>query len=304
MFKLFACLLGAGALVAGAAPAGADPSQDERASVAFHWRDPNITESSGLALVSGFFVTANDNGDEGRVFTVDSSGSTVGVTKWNQRPRDVEAVAPAGPGSVWVGDIGDNHAQRSTISVGKVPVGRGTRTVTPSAYTLAYPDGPHNAEALLVHPVTHRLYIATKEFVGASLYAAPPTLRAGIVNRLSRVGSVASVVTDGAFDADGCHLVLRTYGKAHVYALTGLRKIGSATLPTQQQGEGLALMRDNTIYLSSEGRYSDVLRYRLPSTLDNALRATAPDPDLMSWLAPGTSAAAAAAAAWAQAAQD
>lgn len=290
-----ACALSALVAPSGAAAPGADDA--ERASVAFRFKDGAITESSGLALAGGLFVTTNDNGDQGRVFTVDDSGHTVGVTRWNNRPRDVEALAPAGSDYVWVGDIGDNHAARSTIAVSKVRVGRGTRTVTPSTYTLAYPDGAHNAEALLRHPGTGRLYVATKEFAGAGLYAAPSSLRAGTVNRLTRVGPVAAIVTDGAFDARGCHIVLRTYGRAHVYAFPSLRHLGSASLPAQRQGEGLALARDKTIYLSSEGAYTEVWRYRLPPSLENALR-VAPDPTLLTWLAPGASAAAAAAELW------
>ena len=50
------------------------------------------------------------------------SGETVGVTGWTADPTDVEALAPAGPGSVWVGDIGDNRGLRDSITVAEVPV--------------------------------------------------------------------------------------------------------------------------------------------------------------------------------------
>ncbi len=75
----------------------------------FAFQDPAIVESSGLvALGDGLFATTNDSGDSGRVFTVDDDGETVGVTTWASTPDDVEALAPAGDGEVWVGDIGDN----------------------------------------------------------------------------------------------------------------------------------------------------------------------------------------------------
>jgi hypothetical protein len=95
------------------------------------FEDPEIVESSGLAVVDGLLVTTNDSGDSGRVFTVDpATGETVGVTQWSADPVDVEALAPAGGGEVWVGDIGDNRAERTSVSVARVPVGRGTVTST------------------------------------------------------------------------------------------------------------------------------------------------------------------------------
>ncbi|MFN8098468.1 MAG: hypothetical protein U0Q21_09300 [Dermatophilaceae bacterium] len=252
--------------VLGAGAAQADTT------VLFRFADAEITESSGLALVRDLYVTVNDSGDRGRVFTVDSSGATVGVTSWADRPVDIEAVAVAGPGEVWVGDIGDNAATRASIRVFRVEVGRMTRTVTPHAVRLAYADRPHNAESLLVHPVTGRLYIATKQTAGGSLYAAPRTLTSG-VNTLTKLGPVASLVTDGTFSDDGAHVLLRNYGKVFVYGFPSLRLLGSAALPAQPQGEGMALGSDGALVLTSEGVRSAVLRYTLPPRLTRILGA-------------------------------
>ena len=92
------------------------------------FEDPEIVESSGLVVDDGLLVTTNDSGDSGRVFTVDpATGETVGVTQWSADPVDVEALAPAGGNEVWVGDIGDNRAERPSVFVARVPVGRGNR---------------------------------------------------------------------------------------------------------------------------------------------------------------------------------
>ena len=63
----------------------------------FAFQDPAIVESSGLvALGDGLFVTTNDSGDSGRVFTVDDDGETVGRHRLvRHHPDDVEALAPA-----------------------------------------------------------------------------------------------------------------------------------------------------------------------------------------------------------------
>ncbi|MGY2700466.1 hypothetical protein [Nocardioides sp. HB32] len=225
----------------------------------FAWQDPAIVESSGLVVSDGLFVTVNDSGDTGRVFTVDAAGTTVGVTSWPGEPTDAEALAPAGPSEVWVGDIGDNTASRSSVTVMRVPFGPGDRTVTPPAYSLVYPDGPHDAEALLAAP-DGRLLVVSKELLGGAVYAAPQHLSATGPNELQKVTRTMGFVTDGAFFPDGRHYVLRDYGTAAVYTYPRNVRVASFRLPDQQQGEGIAVDEDGWVHVSSEGEHSDVLR--------------------------------------------
>jgi hypothetical protein len=260
--------------VIGTAVAPGDPDRDE----VLRFADQRIVESSGLVAADGLFVTTNDSGDPGRLFVVDGSGRTVGLTRWADDPVDVEALAPAGSGLVWVGDIGDNPDERSSISVTRVPVGPGDRTVEEPAYRLVYPDGARDAEALLRHPTTGRLYVASKVAFGGTLYAAPAELDPARDNRLRRVGGVAGLVTDGAFFPDGRHLVLRTYTAALVYSFPALDVVGEIELPAQDQGEGIAVEGD-TLYLSSEGVRSALLRLAVPEEVRTAMAApTTPSP--------------------------
>lgn len=260
-------------LGAAAAPAADDPD------VAFRFRDPAIVESSGLVVQGDAFATTNDSGDTGRVFVVERrGGTTVGVTSWAEEPEDVEALAPAGPGMVWVADIGDNAASRPSVEVHRVRLGTGLRTVEPESFSLTYPDGPVDAEALLRHPRTGRLYVASKVVFGGSLYAAPPRLDPDRPNRLRRVGAVLPVATDGAFFPDGRHLVLRDYGRAVVYSFPGLERVAEVSLPDQQQGEGIAVAADGRVYVSSEGRQAPVLEVRLPARVRTVVDAAPATP--------------------------
>ena len=233
---------------------------------AFRFQGADVVESSGLVVLDdGLFVTTNDSGDTGRVFTVDPrTGRTVGTTTWSEDPEDVEALAPAGEGEVWVADIGDNGASRESVSVVRVPVGEGDRVVDPPAYELVYPDGAQDAESLLAHPATGRLYVASKGLLGGRLYAAPRRLSADRPNRLQAVGDVLPIATDGAFLASGDRLVLRDYGRLVGYAFPSLEVLGEVRLPAQRQGEGLAIARAGTAYVSSEGREAPVLEVALP----------------------------------------
>ena len=87
-------------------------------------------------------------------------------------PYDVEDLARARDGTFWLADIGDNGLNRSTIAVERLrPDGSAT------LFRLTYPDGPHDAEALLLTP-SGQLFIATKEPLRLErLHADRPAVR-------------------------------------------------------------------------------------------------------------------------------
>lgn len=251
---------------------GGDDSGTGRGEVVTTFVDPEIVESSGLVVGAGRVVTTNDSGDEGRVFVVDpASGRTVGVTRWADDPTDVEALAPAGPGHVWVGDIGDNLGRRDTIEVTRVPVSDSDQEVDEETIDLVLPAGGRDAEALLVHPRTGRLYVVTKGALAGEVLAAPTALDGDAPNPLRPVGRAPGMVTDGAFLPDGRHVVVRTYSRAVVLAFPSFAPVASWKLPDQPQGEGLAVGPDGGIYLSSEGVEEPLLRVQVPARAARAM---------------------------------
>ena len=247
--------------------AAATASPDE-GRVVFRFQDPAIVEASGLVVRDGLFLTTNDSGDSGRVFAVDpDTGRTSGITTWASDPQDVEALAPAGPGEVWVGDIGDNLEERDSIRVTRVPVGAGDRDESGTSYDLVFPGPARDAESLLSHPESGRLFVATKEIFGAALFAAPSELSPDHPNRLKRLGPTLTFATDGAFFPDGRHLVIRNYAQAVVYTFPGLERVAGFPLPDQQQGEAIAVSSDDRVFVTSEGRRQAVLEVRLAESV-------------------------------------
>jgi hypothetical protein len=246
---------------------GASVAPDNDGQVVFRFADSEIIESSGLVVRDGFVMTVNDSGDSARIFTVDlETGRTVGLTHWSGEARDVEALAPADRHLVWVGDIGDNLRERSSVRVTRVPYGRWDASVEGESFKLTYPDGPVDAEALLAHPVTGRLYVVSKEAFGGTVYESPVPLPASR-NLLRAIGDAPSLVTDGSFFPDGKHLVLRNYGSATVFTFPSLEEVGSFELPRQQQGEGISVAPDGRVYASSEGIRSPLLLISLPEAV-------------------------------------
>ncbi len=231
------------------------------------FRDPRITESSGLVDLGAVMVTSNDSGSGSRLYVVSqSTGRTVGVTDYRARTVDVEALASAGGRSVWVGDIGDNRAERSSVSVYRVKVGTGKRKVGAVRYRLAYPRGARNAESMFFDR-RGRLHLVTKSIKGGTVFEAPLRLRADRVNRLARIGRVRDYATDAAMLPGRRHLLVRGPGRAHVYTFPQLQLLGGFALPRQRQGEGVSVGPGGRIRLSSEGARSAVLEISLPTSI-------------------------------------
>ena len=148
-------------------------------------RVAELPEGSGLAAsrqTPGRFWSHNDSGGA-VVFALDAHGAVTGrVQLAGAAVEDWEAIAvgPCPAGScIFVADIGDNNAQRRSITIYRVPEpaeGSGTAQVD-GVFHASYPDGPHDAEALLMTP-DGRLHIVTKGDTGpVSFYRFPADLR-------------------------------------------------------------------------------------------------------------------------------
>ncbi|WP_246267329.1 hypothetical protein [Nonomuraea typhae] len=263
-------------------PVGAAQADDE--TRVFSFRDPRITESSGLAVSPahpGIYYTHNDSSAAPEFFAVDAQGRTKATFRVSgAQARDWEAMAaskdPAtGRGVLWFADIGDNlDGAWPDISVYKVmePSSLRDATVPAVRYRFRYADGGRNAEGIMVHPRTGRLYVVSKEFSG-SVYAAPEKLRTGRINILRKVAAAPLMATDAAYAPDGSSYVVRTYFSATLYRPSG-EMLAKVTMPQLEQAESIAYTADGKALLTgSEGARSPVYRVPLPS---RALAAASP----------------------------
>ena len=234
--------------------------------------DRRITESSGLVAAGDSLYTVNDGGDRLRVFVLDRGCRVRRVIENPLNPYDVEDLARSPDGTLWLADIGDNDAARRTVAVELL-----TDSGEASLFRFSYPDGAHDAEALLLD--RHgRPYLVTKEPLGARVYTPARTPAADrstplrLVVRLpfpptgtpgGPVGAVSQVlVTGGAVAAGGTRLVLRTYTDAYLWSapdgdLAAALRSGRPdriALPATAQGEAIAFSADGrTLLTSTEG---------------------------------------------------
>ena len=202
--------------------------------------DGLITDPSGLARSSWddeIWFTHNVGDPEPRLFAVGENGNTIGVLRL--RAADVNAweAISAGPAhTLWVGDVGDEAEVRPSITVYRIrePEGVTTASVTPAAYRFTYPDGPHDAEAIAVHPKSGDLFIVTSGPDDAAIYRAPRVITAAGLNQLVRVSSAPPGVVAASFSPDGRRLAMVTRTQGFLYTHVG----GTATpLPIPELGE-------------------------------------------------------------------
>lgn len=235
----------------------------------FRVADARITESSGLASsrVHPHTVwTVNDSGDTARVFAVDTrTGRTVGVHRFDAPVWDVEALALDPDGRLLVGDIGDNTGSRKLARIFWFDEpALGETSGGWASWEVAYPDGPHDAEALAVHPRTGRVYVVTKGRAGG-VYALPERPSRRGVNRLQRLAPAPATVTDAVFLPDGSGLVVRTYTHALLLDAQSFLQVAGERLPLQPQGETVAVAPGGDgLLVGSEGRGSLVQGVPVP----------------------------------------
>ncbi|MEU5579560.1 WD40 repeat domain-containing protein [Streptomyces huasconensis] len=238
----------------------------------FTIKDPRIVESSGLAASRahpGVYWTHNDQDKGAYLYAVDSrTGKTVATVTMSGigAPRDVEAISVGADGNLYVGDIGDNLGGTwSNVWIYKLPEPKTLKdqTVRATQYVVKYEDGARDAEALMVHPKTGRIYIADKKEEGGSLYEGPAEMSASGTNVFKKIAATDLWVTDGAFSPDGQQLALRGYFGGTSFAWKGAGKQpereGRLSVPFQRQGESVTYTPDGTTLMyGTEGAQSQV----------------------------------------------
>lgn len=254
--------------LAGAAPAAAEDGDGNKE---FTITDPRITESSGLAashLHPGIYWTHNDSDDGAYLYAVDSStGKTVATVTLTGvgTPRDVEAISIGPDNQIYVGDIGDNLGGTwPYVWIYQLPEPKNLtdQTIRATQYVVKYSDGARDAESLVVHPKTGRVYIVDKNEKGGHLYEGPAKLSASGTNVFKPIAPVADLeATDAALSPDGEQLVVRSYFGAIAYDWNGgkIKRLQRVSVPFLGQGESVTYTDDGTtLMFGAEGSDSPV----------------------------------------------
>lgn len=243
-------------------------------------RDRAIEEASGLVVSSvhaGIVYVHNDSGDSARFFALEPSGLLRGT--FDLAPaqaidwEDMARGPCGGPGScLYLADFGDNREKRPSYVIYRVAeptsFGPGARQAAAEALPFRYPDGSHNAEALLVHPTTGVVTIVTKVALGASgIYELPMPLTPGVEVTVKKLGELTPLgvsprITGGDVHPAATGVLLRTYTSVLYYAMGPGQSVASALMgtactlpaPDEPQGEAVGWLPKGDGYMTvSEG---------------------------------------------------
>lgn len=200
-----------------------------------------ISEASGLAVSSanwGFLWTHNDSGDGPYIYLIGKNAEYA----CRVRLTDAENVdwedIQIGPGPVdsikylYIADIGDNDGVRTEKVIYRLPepavygMKSDTSTGNVEKITFVYPDGKHNAEILLLDPLTKDLFIITKNTSPARLYKLPypqstNELLTATFSRELPFGYDGSTVftqpVGGCISHDGSEILVKNYYQVFYY---------------------------------------------------------------------------------------
>jgi hypothetical protein len=253
-----------------------------------------LAEASGIVesrAYPGVLWLHNDSGDNARLFVLASDGKALGeVEVEGADSNDWEDIAigkgpEAGKSYLYIADIGDNDEKRERVQIYRVeepaldeagkPV---SSKATAHRVNVTYAEGPHDAETLLLDPISGNLYIVAKGGLFNGLGQVPVFRIAAkdLEGTSATAIKVATVplgpATGGDVLPDGSGIAIRNYTGVRYWAREAGESFDQAlkrapcTLPLSEgfgaQGEALGFTADGTAYLTTtEGAGSGIYRY-------------------------------------------
>jgi hypothetical protein len=235
----------------------------------------DLLEVSGVAasrINPGILYIHQDSNDPNQVYLTDGSGAnngTLTLTSVGNRDWEDIAVGPgpvAGVSYVYVGDIGDNDSKYSSVFVYRFPEPDLSGKTLPfisdiptvDKIELKYPDGPGNAETLMVDPLTKDIYIASKQSNLSKIYVARyPQSTTSVTVMTPVVQLYFNKATGGDISPDGTEILLRSNELIWYWKLPAGTSISAGLLTqpevapyanNEPQGEGIGFAADGSGY--------------------------------------------------------
>lgn len=246
----------------------------------FPLRDGNIEESSGIAdskANPGYLWVVEDSGNPPEIRTVQHDGSVgKSILLTGAVNRDWEDMALAnGPENnkqyLYIADIGDNNQNHTDYAIYRFeePLLSSGSVDRFDKITFTYPDGSHDAEAILVDGNSKDIYIITKRDAKSRVYRLAYPQQTGASAEASfDLALEYNGVVSAAQSADGSEIILKTYTSLFYYtrkageSITDALKRGGKSIAYQlePQGEAVAFANKNNGFftLSEKGPAASV----------------------------------------------
>lgn len=235
--------------------------------------EKSMDEISGLVSSHRYadhFWCHNDSGDKARLFLINLKGElTHTLNLENTKNRDWEDIAiykdhSTGKSILYIADIGDNIAQ---YDFGKIYVFEepnldlAEQEINEEAYqtlTFSYPDGPRDAETLMIDPANRDIYIISKREKNVGLYkiSYPYPIEKIVAKKVSVLPFTYIVAGDIASDRSA--LIIKDYNNVYHFKLAKDQAIEEALLEKpylppyirEPQGESIAWSTDSKSFFT------------------------------------------------------
>jgi hypothetical protein len=257
-------------------------------------QDKQMDEISGIVASSvnkDVYYVHNDSGDSSRFFVISPEGKLYNTINYNANVLDCEDIA-VGPGPVkgksyvYIGDIGDNYSSKKCITIYRMPdnaalLKSSTKKINAVALHLKYPDGPRDAETLMIDPLEKLFYVVSKRGDSVAVYTAPL-----VYNNLNDTLVMTKRcklffdgvkpfkwITSGDISKDGQKVLVKSYEKVYYWQRHDNEPIWQTMLKaprqlhyeTEKQGEAIGFTPDGKgYYTTSEGVFSPIYYYKTP----------------------------------------
>jgi len=197
-----------------------------------------IREASGIVASrknSGVLWIHNDSDNPNCLYALDTKGRHLGIYHIEGIiNRDWEDIA-IGPGPkddhdyLYLGDIGDNFSQyqlkhiyrfpEPIIDLDQTSFDKGETITNIEKISFQYSDGLHDAETLLVDPLTKELYVISKWGGSVNVYLIPYPQSVTDVMTLECVTTLnIGLVVGGDVSHCGSEILIKTYSDIYYFA--------------------------------------------------------------------------------------
>lgn len=264
-----------------------------------HLQDKMMDEISGIAasgISKDVYYVHNDSGDSSRFFAINPEGKLLSTIDFTGDPTikggalDCEDIA-VGPGPdtkksyVYLGNIGDNPANRKYITIYRMAeqaswVKNITTKTEAVPLHLKYPDGPKDAETLMIDPIQKLIYIVSKRHDTVGIYTTPLAFKANDTVNMTLRGKLFfkgykpfKWITAGDISKDGSQILLKSYEKVYYWKRKGKEPVWETmagkpeelNYQQEKQGEAIGFTVDGKgYYTTSEGIYAPIYYYKTP----------------------------------------
>lgn len=242
-----------------------------------------LDEASGIADSKknpGYLWVQQDSGNPNDIALLSHDGSFLkNINIKTAVNRDWEDMVLAnGPAAgidyIYLADIGDNNFTSTQYYIYRF-VEPGTTADTVSdcdKIAFQYPDGAHDAEAILVDNGTKDIYIITKQDKPSRIYKLSYPQTIGSVNTAVSIGSLPFTgVTGASFSPDGKEIVIKTYTEMYYWKFKKAQTAEQALSETpvkisyqfEPQGEAICFKNDNSGFFTLSERPSFIAAVNL-----------------------------------------